>query len=163
MLSMSEENQTNEKIPPTAEQTAGWWSWGHSDSVGWWKTAPSEFSGKEDTTSTNFFDNPPVLFQFLIWAFPYTYLYVSFFSLWSLASLFKACGARISDYIQLNSLAVFSWVAPLLFFILLSIKGRWFRNNLPALLFVWFFLLLTSGLTQGAITSGLSKAYNTGN
>lgn len=79
MLSMNEENQTNEKVPPTAEQTAGWWSWGHSDSVGWWKTAPSEFSGKEDTTATNFFNNPRVLFQFLIWAFPYTYLYTSFF------------------------------------------------------------------------------------
>lgn len=163
MLSMSEENHTAEKIHPPPERPAGWWSWGHSDSSGWWKTGPSEFSGKEDTTATNFFDNPPVLFQFLIWAFPYTYLYGSWLSLWSLASLFKACGARISDYIQLNSLAVFSWVAPLLFFIMLSIKGRWFRNNLFALLLVWFFLVLTSGLTQGAITSGLSKAYNTGN
>jgi hypothetical protein len=76
---MSEENQRNEKIPPTAEQPAGWWT-----------IAPSEFSGEQGTKTTNFFDNPPVLFQFLVWAFPYTYLYVSFFSLWCLASLFKA-------------------------------------------------------------------------
>jgi hypothetical protein len=160
---MSEENHTAEKIHPPPERPAGWWSWGHSDSSGWWTEAPSQFPAENDTTSTNFFDEPPVLFQFLIWAFPYTYLYGSWLSLWSLASLFKACGARISDYIQLNSLAAFSWVAPLLFFIMLSIKGRWFRNNLFALLLVWFFLVLTSGLTQGAITSGLSKAYNTGN
>ena len=152
MPSMSEENHTDEKIHPPPERPAGWWT-----------IAPGEFSGEQGPASTNFFDEPPVLFQFLIWAFPYTYLYGSWLSLWSLASLFKACGARISDYIQVNSLATFSWVAPLLFFIMLSIKGRWFRNNLFALLLVWFFLVLTSGLTQGAITSGLSKAYNTGN
>ena len=149
---MSEDNQTNKEIPPTAERTAGWWTIG-----------PGEFSGAQGSTATNFFDNPPVLFQFLMWAFPYTYMCLSFFTLWGLASLFKACGARISEYIQIKSLATFSWVAPLLFFIILSIKGRWFRKNLFALLLVWFFLVLTSGLTQGAITTAISKAYEAGN
>ena len=161
---MTEDEPSIENAGKKHEQPAGWWTWSRSETPGWWTASPLEPSNNfGSVTSTKFFDNPPLLFAAFMWSFPYCYSYICFFTMMAIALLFRACGARASDYIPVNSLAVFAAVAPLLFFAILLVKGRWFLNNLLGLLLVWFLLGLTSGVTQGAITAALSKAYCAGN
>lgn len=160
---MAKDQQSSDNADKKQEQSSGWWTWSLGESPGWLTANPSEFPAEESSTSQTFFDNPPLLFMTLMWAFPYTYMYLCLFEVWGIASVFKLCGARVSDYISQDSLSVFAGIAPLLFVVMLLVKSRWFLKNFLVLLLVWFVLTLTSGLTQGALTLALSKAYCAGN
>ncbi|MBP9092426.1 hypothetical protein KBI23_15470 [bacterium] len=105
---MDADQHTDENAETRQEQSSGWWT-----------ASASKFPAGESTTSTNFFDNPPVLFMTIMWAFPYTYMYLCLLEVWGIASLFKLCGSRVSDYISKESLAVFAAAVPLLFLVML--------------------------------------------
>lgn len=150
---MDADQHTGENAETRQEQSSGWWT-----------SPPIEpLNNYGAITSTKFFDQPPLIFAALMWAFPYSYLSICVFTVGGINLLFRTFGARASDFIPPASLAVFAGVAPLLFFVVLLVKGRWFLNNLFALLVFWLVLILTSGVTQGGITSALSRAYCAGN
>ncbi len=149
---MAEDQQSSENADKKPEQSSGWWT---SRPI-----QPTNNYGS--VTSTKFFDQPPLIFAALMWAFPYSYFYITIFTAMGISLLFKACGGRVSEYLTPGSLLILYFAATLIFFVMLLVKGRWFLNNLFALLIVWLVLILSAGVTQGAVTQAISRAFSAG-
>lgn len=148
---MSNENQENKLAAKNKEQQGGWFS---SPQL-----QPSSTSGREPH---GFFERPPVLFTALIWFFPYSYLLAFAIALKGISIVFQAFHLSASDIIPFDYIKALILPMPLLFVVCMLRKGSWFLRRIVFLILFWLVLILTMGITQGALTSALSKVYSSG-
>jgi hypothetical protein len=148
---MSDENQGNKLAEKNKEQQGGWFSSPQPQT--------SSTSGREPH---GFFDRPPVLFTALIWFFPYSYLLAFAIALKGISIVFQAFHLSASDIIPFDYIKALILPMPLLFVVCMLRKGSWFLRRIVFLVLFWLVLILTMGITQGALTSALSKVYSSG-
>jgi len=96
-----------------------------------------------------YFEDPPIIFGLYFYFYPYTF----FFSLFLILRLFRGIGF-IQDHLLLALTIVF-WGPPTLMFLVSS----WFRKHSIYMALVWFLLATLSGVTQGGMSSAISKAF----
>lgn len=95
-----------------------------------------------------FLDKPPFWFQFLAISFPVLYWLI----IWTVGGSASMLG------VLLFGLGLV--IVPVTF-LLLAVFCRWFRLLSPVIFFVWLFGgFYFSGLTQGAISASISKAFS---
>ncbi len=104
----------------------------------------------------------PLALALLMWTFPYWYLYFCGLTVFAIAAVFKFCGLQADQFIPMPTLSTIFLYLPVLLFIVLFVKSALFRSHIFYLPILWAIMYWTMGLTSGAISSGLSKAYSAG-
>jgi len=124
---------------------------GVPESSGWFRLSSPDPADAEPTS---------LLLALPMWTFPYWYGYLCALTLFLVATSFKIFGYKAADFISITTIApVFLWLPVFLFFLLI-VKSRKFASHAIYLPILWIFLVCTMGLTQGAISSALSRAYS---
>jgi len=96
-----------------------------------------------------FFEEPPIIFCLYFYFYPYTF----FFSVFLLLRLFREIEFVQNHLFEL--LAICFWGLPAVMFL----ASSWFRKHSPYMALVWILLAMFSGITQGAMSSAISKAF----
>lgn len=111
----------------------------------------------------SFFDwVPPPIVRFVVWTEGFWHLYLSLFAIMTFGFCLKALG--LPPDILLTAMPICLFAPPWILFILLIGLNRWFQSRCVSILIAWFFGLMLfwegNGLTQGAITSALLRAWS---
>lgn len=112
---------------------------------------------------SSFFDwVPPPIVRFVVWTEGFWHLLLSLFVIMIFGFCLKACG--LSPDILLTAMPICLFAPPWILFILLIGLNRWFQSRCVAIFFAWVFGLMLfwegNGLTQGALTSALVRAWS---
>lgn len=148
---MSKENPEIKLPEQSKEQLGGWFSSPAPQ--------PSSTSGREPH---GFLGRPPVLLKALIWFLPYSYILAVAITLKGINLVFQAFHHSASNVIPFDYLRALFLPVPLLFVLCMLRKDSWFLRRIVFLVLFWLVLILTMGITQGSLTSALSKVYSSG-
>lgn len=112
---------------------------------------------------SSFFDwVPPPIVRCVVWTEGFWHLYLSLFVTMIFGFCLKACG--LPPDILLTGMYICIFAPPWILFLLLICLNRWFQSRCVIILFAWFFGLMLfwegNGLTQGALTSALLRAWS---
>lgn len=96
-----------------------------------------------------FLNKPPKWFAGLFWSYPFVWLLTGF--------LVTALPTQeLRDQVAAYAL-IFWFPLPLVILLFLS---SWFRNRILIMVPFWLILLSLLGMTQGAVTAGITKAFS---
>lgn len=102
-------------------------------------------------------DDPPLLFKIVAWLYPVLYVYA--------VGLVFSLSMSISNALKIPLQSAFTMIAVLLFpslILFFVIKSRWVLIRIIPMFFFWWFIFHPlTGLTQGALSAAISKAFDT--